>query len=379
MVLYSIKKAHKKVLKLIKVGVAFLFLFSCVQKDQKINNKKEPELTKESSTIRKDEPPGMVWIPGGRFTMGALASDHHARADERPAHKVEVSGFWMDSTEVTNAQFEKFVKQTGYITTAEKKPDWDELKKQLPPDTPKPPDSLLIAASVVFTPVATENLLDWSQWWSWVSGANWKNPQGPGSTIEDKKNHPVVQISWDDAQAYLLWAGKRLPSEAEWEFAARGGLSDKLYPWGDDNNITVHGNTWQGKFPEKNTLEDGYFTTAPVGSYAPNGYGLYDMAGNVWEWISDWYNVQYYQECAKVGLMVNPKGADQSYDPVQPYAPQRVQRGGSFLCNDSYCSSYRASARMHSSPDSGQDHLGFRGVMTQKQWEMIKEGQNRSK
>ena len=317
-------------------------------------------------------PPGMVWIPGGTFTMGALDGDMEAREDERPAHQVQVDGFWMDVTEITNAQFAEFVEATGYVTTAEQKPDWEQLKTQLPPNTPKPADSLLVAASMVFTPVATDNLFDWSQWWSWVPGASWRHPQGPESSIKGKEQHPVVQVSWDDTQAYLKWAGKRLPTEAEWEFAARGGLIDKLYPWGDNKNITVCGNTWQGKFPEHNTQDDGFFTTAPVKSYPPNGYGLYDMAGNVWEWTGDWYNTYYYQQLAEKGLSVNPQGADRPFDPRQPYMPQRVQRGGSFLCNDSYCSSYRASARMHSSADTGQDHAGFRGVMTQEMWEALK-------
>jgi sulfatase modifying factor 1 len=222
---------------------------------------------------------------------------------------------------------------------------------------------------MVFTPVATNNLMDWSQWWSWVKGANWRQPQGPGSSIEDKMDHPVVQISWEDAQAYLQWAGKRFPTEAEWEFAARGGLEDQLYSWGDDfKAITICGNTWEGKFPEFNSEEDGYFTTAPVKSYEPNGYGIYDMAGNVWEWTSDWYNINYYAQLEKQGLVKNPQGAGRPFDPQLPYTPQRVQRGGSFLCNESYCSSYRASARMKSSPDTGQDHVGFRAVMDHEDW-----------
>lgn len=353
----------------------FLLLWTgCVLSCTSPSRKKEAQkgFVPNTSAAPTDGPPGMVWIPGGQFIMGALDDDQQARPDERPAHSVKIDGFWMDATEVTNKQFEEFVLATGYITTAEKKPDWEEMKKQLPPDTPKPPDSILVAASMVFTPVETDNLFDWSQWWSWVSDANWRHPQGPGSSIEGKENHPVVQVSWDDSKAYLEWAGKRFPTEAEWEFAARGGLYNKLYPWGDDNNITVCGNTWQGKFPEHNTEDDGFFTTAPVKSYRPNGYGLYDMAGNVWEWTADWYNVDYYGQCAGQGTVTNPVGADGPFDPRQPYTPQRVQRGGSFLCNESYCSSYRASARMHSSPDTGQDHAGFRGVMTQEMWEAHK-------
>lgn len=323
-----------------------------------------------------DGPPGMVWIPGGEFIMGGLEGDHEARPDEYPAHQVKVDGFWMDETEITNAAFKKFVDATGYLTTGEKKPEWSELQKQVPPGTPKPHDSLLVAACMVFTPAKTNNLSDWTQWWEWVPAANWKNPQGSSSSIDGKDDYPVVQISWDDAMAYLNWAGKRLPTEAEWEFAARGGKFGAMFPWGDDHNITMCANTWNGKFPEYNTKEDGFEGTAPVKTFKANGYGLYDMGGNVWEWTADLYNVQYYKECEQKGLITNPVGPTVSYDPQNPYAIQRVQRGGSFLCNPSYCSSYRVSARMHSSPDTGQDHLGFRGVMSNDAWNKIKEHKN---
>ncbi len=354
------------------LSIVLLFCISCNQKKQTTKAIKIKESKNNETEIPKDGPPGMVWITGDQFTMGALENDPYARADEKPAHEVKISGFWMDINEVKNSEFRKFIEATGYVTTAEKKPNWEELKKQVPPGTPKPHDSMLVAASMVFTPVDTDNLFDWSQWWSWVKGANWKHPQGPKSSIEGKDDHPVVQVSWDDAQAYLQWAGKRLPTDAEWEFAARGGLQDKLYPWGNDTAISTYGNTWQGTFPLYNSLKDGYFTTAPVRTYEPNGYGLYDMAGNVWEWTSDWYNVTYYKESADQGVIKDPKGADQPFDPRQPYTPQRIQRGGSFLCNSSYCSSYRSSARMHSSQDTSQDHVGFRGVMTQEQWEVLK-------
>jgi formylglycine-generating enzyme required for sulfatase activity len=233
---------------------------------------------------------GMIWINTGTFIMGA--DNKQASPDEYPKHKVTVSGFWMDVTEVTNAEFAQFVKATGYITTAERKPDWNELKKQLPPGTEKPADSDLVAASLVFkSPKQAVELNDYSQWWAWKKGANWKHPHGPGSTIKGKDNYPVVHISWYDAVAYCKWAGKRLPTEAEWEWAARGGLQNKIYPWGDEpiDQGKVKANTWQGHFPDKNTLRDKFYGLAPAASFAANGYGLYDMAGNAWEWCADYY------------------------------------------------------------------------------------------
>lgn len=319
-------------------------------------------------------PPGMVWIPGGEFMMGNN-TDPEARPDESPAHQVQVDGFWMDITEVTNAQFAEFVKATGYVTTAEIKPDWEELKKQLPPDTPKPHDSVFVPGSLVFNPPAHPvSLGNIGQWWSWVKGASWKHPLGPGSTIAGKENFPVVQVSWDDAVAYCKWAGKRLPTEAEWEFAGRGGQQNMRYPWGNDKNYEKHANTWNGHFPDKNTLEDGYELMAPVKSYPANGYGLYDMAGNVWEWCSDWYRYDYYAQCVAKSIVKNPQGPPDSYDPDEPTIPKRVNRGGSFLCNDSYCSSYRVAARMKTSQDTGLEHCGFRCVMTKEQWEAKKKG-----
>jgi sulfatase modifying factor 1 len=333
----------------------------------------EQKKNSTSAIAPQDGPPGMVWIPDGEFVMGGLEGDQEARPDEYPAHTVAVDGFWMDETEITNAAFKKFVDATGYVTTGEKKPEWAELQKQVPPGTPKPHDSLLVAACMVFTPTKTDNLNDWRQWWEWVPSASWKNPQGPTSSIEGKDDYPVVQISWDDAVAYLNWAGKRLPTEAEWEFAARGGKIGAMFPWGDDKNIAMCANTWTGKFPEYNTKEDGFEKSAPVKTFKPNGYGLYDMGGNVWEWTADLYNTEYYSECKTNGLLKNPNGATVSYDPGNPYAIQRVQRGGSFLCNPSYCSSYRVSARMHSSPDTGQDHVGFRGVLSNEAWKKMKD------
>ncbi len=305
---------------------------------------------------------GMVYIPGGTFMMGG--DNEQASADEYPKHSVQINAFWMDATEVTNAEFQKFVEATGYITTAETKPDWEELKKTVPPGTPKPPDSVLVAASLVFKQsTGPVNLNDYNQWWSWVKGADWKHPEGPGSNIKGKENFPVVHISWFDAMAYCKWAGKRLPTEAEWEFAARGGLINAIYPWGNEpvNSGKPKTNSWEGKFPYYNEKKDGYLTTAPVRSFAPNGYGLYDMAGNVWEWCSDWYNADYYKTL-EGKTSIDPHGPQQSYDPEDPYTPKKVLRGGSFLCNDSYCSGYRVARRMKSSSDTGLEHTGFRCV-----------------
>lgn len=305
---------------------------------------------------------GMVYLPGGSFDMGG--DNDQASPDEYPKHRVQVSPFWIDATEVTNAQFKAFVKATGYVTTAERKPDWEELKKTLPPGTPKPPDSVMVAASLVFRPTSGPvDLNDYAQWWNWTAGADWQHPEGPGSSIEGRDNYPVVQVSWEDAMAYCKWAGKRLPTEAEWEFAARGGLQNNIYPWGNEhvNAGRPKANSWEGKFPYLNTKKDGYAALAPVKGFAPNGYGLFDMAGNVWEWCSDWYNAGYYKE-GQNKVLVNPKGPEKSYDPEDPYTPKKSLRGGSFLCNDSYCSGYRVARRMKSSPDTGLEHTGFRCV-----------------
>ncbi|MDB5015110.1 MAG: hypothetical protein JWQ25_3312 [Daejeonella sp.] len=305
----------------------------------------------------------MVYIPGGRFMMGG--DNEQASKDEYPKHQVAVNTFWMDEHEVTNAQFAKFVEATGYLTTAEQKPDWEQLKKQLPPGTPKPDESQLVAASLVFTPPSEKvNLNDYSQWWSWVPGASWKHPKGPESNIKGKENYPVVHISWDDAMAYCKWAGKRLPTEAEWEFAARGGLVNNIYPWGNEhvNKGKPKANSWEGSFPDNNTAVDGFKELAPVKSFAANGYKLYDMAGNVWELCSDWYRDDYYQTINSPNGIKNPQGPADSHDPDEPYVPKKVARGGSFMCNDSYCSGYRVARRMKTSHDSGMSNMGFRCV-----------------
>ena len=307
----------------------------------------------------------LVYIEGGTFVMGG--DSIWGRPDEFPRHEVKISSFYMDRHEVTNARFRAFTEATNYVTTAERKPDWNEIKKQLPEGTPKPADSLLVASSLVFSPPGHPvPLTNASLWWKWVPGADWRHPQGPQSTIEGKDNYPVVQVSWDDAVAYAQWAGKRLPTEAEWEYAARGGKSNAIYPWGDEpiNTGAVKANTWQGNFPNENTKNDHYDHTAPVMLFQPNGFGLFDMAGNVWEWCADWYRPDAYVADAQKGLVTDPGGPADSFDPDEPSIPKRVVRGGSFLCTDQYCSGFRVSARMKTNFDTSLEHTGFRCVVS---------------
>jgi sulfatase modifying factor 1 len=306
----------------------------------------------------------MVWIPGGELSMGAMdppataAAAMHGASDARPIHRVYVDSFWMDETDVTNQQFARFVRATGYVPVAERKPRAE--------DFPGAPPENLVAGSVVFSPpdhaVPFNNHL---QWWSYKPGANWRHPEGPSSSLKGREKYPVVQIAYEDALAYAKWAGKRLPTEAEWEFAARGGLTGKPYPWGDD--FRPHGkwmaNTHQGRFPNTDTAEDGYAGVAPVAQFPPNGYGLYDMAGNVWQWTSDWYRPDYYAQLVATGAVArNPQGPDSSYDPSEPSEKKRVQRGGSFLCTDQYCSRYVVGTRGKGEVSTGTNHLGFRCV-----------------
>jgi sulfatase modifying factor 1 len=346
------------------LGIASVLLVSSGTMAIPNANASNPDGRSEGQ-VRREAPPGTVWIPEGTFLMGT--NDKESFPNERPAHLVQVQGFWIDEHDVTNAEFSKFIEATGYVTTAERKIDWEDLKKELPPGTPKPDDSALAPGALVFTPTSGPvPLNDLSAWWRWVPGANWRHPEGPQSSIQGRENHPVVQVSWYDALAYAQWAGKRLPSEAEWEFAARGGLEAKRYVWGDEfkPGSKYMANTWQGTFPVRDTGEDGFVGTSPVGSFPANGYGLYDMAGNVWQWCSDWYRVDSNIEAASKNVCRDPRGSAESYDPGDPYSPKRVVKGGSFLCNPDYCESYRPSARRGTPPDTGSSHTGFRCVIS---------------
>ncbi|MDR6238036.1 formylglycine-generating enzyme family protein [Aureibacter tunicatorum] len=331
------------------------------------------ENIKLDTTVASDYS-GMIRIKGGTFNMGGDTPDDEQsweasalpQRDEFPKHAVSVDDFWMDSHEVTNDEFARFVKETGYVTIAEREIVWEELKKQLPKGTARPSDSQLLPSSLVFSyapeGASKENM---ANWWEMVQGANWRHPLGPGSSIEGKGDYPVVHVSWYDALAYAKWAGKRLPTEAEWEYAMRGGLEDAMYPWGDDKTEEgIHyANHLQGEFPYHNTVDDGYERRAPVGKFPANGYGLFDMAGNVWEWTADWYSANYYAKMKRQGnLAVNPKGPEQSNEVYFNYEKNKIVRGGSFLCNDNWCSGYRNARRMRLTPDTGMEHVGFRCV-----------------
>ncbi len=278
--------------------------------------------------------------------------------DALPVHQVAVDGFWMDAAPITNEQFEKFVEATGYVTVAERAPDAK--------DFPDAPAENLVPGAAVFSPPAHDVSLDnHYEWWSYVKGACWRQPEGPGSNLNGREQHPVVHIAWDDAMAYAQWAGKRLPTEAEFELAARGGLDRKHYSWGDE--LTPGGkwmaNIWQGRFPNQDRGEDGYRGTSPVQAFPVNGYGLYDMGGNVWQWCSDWYRPDTYRQYAAGNQLVqNPQGPESSFDPGEPDVQKRVTRGGSYLCSDRYCSRYLVGSRGKSEPSTGSSNVGFRCV-----------------
>jgi formylglycine-generating enzyme required for sulfatase activity len=310
-------------------------------------------------------PKEMVWIPGGEFSMGAQdpadmndAVGMQATTDSRPIHRAYVDGFWMDKTEVTNEQFAAFVKATRYVTIAERTPRAE--------DFPGVPPEKLVAGSVLFSPPDHAVPLDNSfRWWSYVKGVNWRHPLGPQSSLAGREQFPVVHVAYEDEVAYATWAGKRLPTEAEWEFAARGGLTGQIYPWG--NAFRKDGqwmaNSHQGHFPDRDSGADRFTGVAPVAQFPPNGYGLYDVGGNVWEWVSDFYRPDSYAQLAASGSVArNPRGPDSSFDPGEPGVPKRVHRGGSFLCTDEYCSRYMVGTRGKGDVSTGTNHLGFRCV-----------------
>jgi formylglycine-generating enzyme len=319
----------------------------------------QSQVSKRVAPPRADPLADMIFVPGGEFRMG---SDRHY-PEEAPVHRVKVDGFWIDSTPVTNRQFRKFVNATNYVTFAEIAPRAEDYPGALP--------HMLKAGSLLFSPpTEAVDLNDWSQWWRFKFGADWRRPYGPRSSISGLDDHPVVHVAYSDAEAYARWAGKELPTEAEWEFAARGGLDGAEYAWGDEFAPAGKpmANTWQGAFPHQNLKQDGFERTSPVRSFPPNGYGVYDMIGNVWEWTTDFWSTGHPSDAAKACCVPqNPRGGPEgeSYDPCQPEIriPRKVLKGGSHLCAPNYCKRYRPAAR-HAEPiDTSTSHVGFRCVV----------------
>jgi formylglycine-generating enzyme len=355
-----------KVIAISLVSIVALFIYFVFKYPFQIANDSKTEI--DQSTVENKNPPpakkpkNMAWIPGGIFTMGteesceSMCQIKGMTADCKP-HKVYIEGFWMDEHEVTNADFAVFVKETEYITVAE-----IPLKKE---NFPTLSVEMLKAGSLIFSPPPQEvDLNNYSQWWIFKTEANWKHPEGATSTITDKDNYPVVHIAWEDAAAYAKWAGKRLPTEAEWEFGARGGLSCKKFAWGDEfiPNNKYFANTFQGNFPNNDTAKDGCKGLAPVKQFPKNNYGLYDMTGNVWEWCSDWYDENYFATFSTIVVTKNPKGPSKSYDSFEPNVQKKAQRGGSYLCTEQYCSRYVMGTRGKSDWQTSTNHVGFRCV-----------------
>lgn len=336
----------QKTIKVIAASAGLVYLCGCQSSG---NKTAEQEAEKEATAVRVPlDTTGMVLVAGGTFLMG-----NDEFTDARPVHEISVSPFYIDRTEVTNAEFSRFVEATGYKTVAERPLN--------PADYPGVPADKLVPGSAVFTPPAHAVSLDNPlQWWTYVAGASWKHPEGPDSNLGGRENHPVVHVCYEDAEAYARWAGKRLPTEAEWEWAAQGGQGSRPYYWGEELKPGGKwaGNIFQGAFPHGNSVEDGFAATAPVATFGANSYGIYDMEGNVWEWCSDYYRPDYFAKSEKI----NPKGPGDSFDPDEPGAIKRVQKGGSFLCSDEYCIRYKAGSRGKGEVTSGSNNLGFRCV-----------------